>query len=238
MTLLRPHTGARVATGVALALFLVPAGAAAQTGGAAPPAPGAAPVQSDPGFVLSSKRSTFVGRALSVKGTVAGASAGVPITLQADDGTGFAPVASAATDDQGSFRVTWTPPSAGRFKVRAVVDPAAAGQAGASRTSGAREVTVYAPTKATWYGPGFYGNRTACGERLTRSTQGIAHRTLPCGTQVAISYKGRSVTVPVIDRGPFANGADVDLAGATAKRLGVNATVRVGLVELDEPAAP
>ena len=170
-----------------------------------------------------------------MKGTVAGAGAGVPINLEADDGTGFLPVAAGATDAQGAFVLTWTPPRAGRFSVRAAVNPARAGQAGASRTSPARLVTIYQPTKATWYGPGFYGNRTACGMRLTRATQGIAHRTLPCGTKVALSYGRRTVTVPVIDRGPFANGADIDIAGATAKRLGVNSTVRVGAVALTAP---
>ena len=46
---------------------------------------------------------------------------------------------------------------------------------------------------ATWYGPGFYGSRTACGERLGRRTVGVAHRSLPCGTKLTIRYKGRFV---------------------------------------------
>src|SRR5206468_12183409 len=37
---------------------------------------------------------------------------------------------------------------------------------------------------ATWYGPGLYGRRTACGERLGPGTLGVAHRSLPCGTPV------------------------------------------------------
>ena len=60
--------------------------------------------------------------------------------------------------------------------------------------------------KATWYGPGFYGKRTACGKRLGRATIGVAHRTLPCGTRVTFYHGGRFVTVPVIDRGPFRAG--------------------------------
>lgn len=74
------------------------------------------------------------------------------------------------------------------------------------------------PQLATWYGPGFYGNGTACGQRLTRSTWGIAHRTLPCGTLVTVSLGKRSVTVPVIDRGPY-SGATVDLTSRTKSFL-------------------
>src|SRR2546421_416358 len=61
---------------------------------------------------------------------------------------------------------------------------------------------------ATWFGPGFYGQRTACGQVLTPAVVGVAHRSLPCGTLVKMSYHGRGLIVPVIDRGPYAhNGA-------------------------------
>lgn len=55
----------------------------------------------------------------------------------------------------------------------------------------------------TWYGPGFYGNRTACGVRYTRYVVGVAHRTLPCGTMVQFRWHGRLAVAPVIDRGPY-----------------------------------
>lgn len=71
---------------------------------------------------------------------------------------------------------------------------------------------------ATWYGPGFFGHGTACGGTLKPSTWGIAHRTLPCGTLVTLSHKGRKVTVRVIDRGPF-SGATVDLTSRTKSYL-------------------
>lgn len=71
---------------------------------------------------------------------------------------------------------------------------------------------------ATWYGPGFFGNRTACGKTLRPSTWGIAHRTLPCGTLVSLVYRGRKVSVRVIDRGPF-SGAKVDLTSRTKSFL-------------------
>jgi rare lipoprotein A len=78
--------------------------------------------------------------------------------------------------------------------------------------------TVY--KKATWYGPGFWGKSTACGTTLTPTTLGVAHRKLPCGTQVTFSYAGRSVTATVIDRGPFHKGYAWDLTKKTAKRVG------------------
>ena len=82
---------------------------------------------------------------------------------------------------------------------------------------------------ATWFGPGFYGKRTACGQTLTPAVLGVAHRTLPCGTLVTVTYRGHRLTVPVIDRGPYAgNGADWDLTIEAARALGVEQTVRIG----------
>jgi peptidoglycan hydrolase-like protein with peptidoglycan-binding domain len=74
--------------------------------------------------------------------------------------------------------------------------------------------------KATWYGPGLYGKRTACGKRLAPRTLGVAHKTLPCGTRVTFYHGGHFVTVAVIDRGPFRRGVAWDLTAAAAKRLG------------------
>jgi len=78
--------------------------------------------------------------------------------------------------------------------------------------------STYKP--ATWYGPGFWGKSTACGVVLTPTTIGVAHRKLPCGTQVTFSYGGRSVTATVIDRGPFRKGYAWDLTKKTAKKVG------------------
>jgi rare lipoprotein A len=68
---------------------------------------------------------------------------------------------------------------------------------------------------ASWYGPGFYGNRTACGQVYTPQIIGVAHRTLPCGTMVTIEFRGRTMTTPVIDRGPYIAGRTLDLSNAT-----------------------
>ena len=78
----------------------------------------------------------------------------------------------------------------------------------ATVTSASPEVSVrvFKPAMATWYGPGLYGNTTACGQEMTKELVGVAHKSLPCGTMVEVSYRGRSIVVPVVDRGPFAKG--------------------------------
>jgi rare lipoprotein A (peptidoglycan hydrolase) len=81
---------------------------------------------------------------------------------------------------------------------------------------------------ATWFGPGFYGQKTACGQTMTPVLVGVASRTLPCGTLVLVNYKGHKLTVPVIDRGPYAkNGAVWDLTAGAASSLTITETVRV-----------
>lgn len=73
---------------------------------------------------------------------------------------------------------------------------------------------------ATYYGPGLYGNRTACGQALTPDLVGVAHRSLPCGTQVQFEWHGRTVTAPVVDRGPFGSSSiQWDLTEALCRRL-------------------
>ncbi len=47
---------------------------------------------------------------------------------------------------------------------------------------------------ATWFGPGFYGQQTACGQTLTPATVGVANRKLPCGTLVKVTYHGQRLT--------------------------------------------
>lgn len=74
--------------------------------------------------------------------------------------------------------------------------------------------------RATWYGPGFWGNRTACGQKLRPKTIGVAHRKLPCGTKVVFAHRGRWVRARVIDRGPYRRGYSWDLTRRLAKKLG------------------
>lgn len=71
----------------------------------------------------------------------------------------------------------------------------------------------------SWYGPGFYGHRTACGIPLTHELVGVAHRTLPCGTLIEFRWKGTAIVVPVVDRGPYVQGRVFDLTGAACTAL-------------------
>ena len=73
---------------------------------------------------------------------------------------------------------------------------------------------------ATWYGPGLYGNHTACGETLQPGTVGVAHRTLPCGTTIKLVYHGHSLVTRVIDRGPYTHGNAFDLTNGARRVLG------------------
>jgi rare lipoprotein A len=88
---------------------------------------------------------------------------------------------------------------------------------------------------ASWYGPGFYGNRTACGKKLKKKTVGVAHKKLPCGTRVAFAYNGQWVRAKVIDRGPYVKGRKWDLTYATAMQLG---TIPAGTALVKAAVAP
>src|SRR6187431_909593 len=72
---------------------------------------------------------------------------------------------------------------------------------------------------ASWYGPGLWGNKTACGQTLRPRTMGVAHKTLPCGTTVKFVYHGRAAITEVIDRGPYVHGRAWDLTKAVSDAL-------------------
>jgi rare lipoprotein A (peptidoglycan hydrolase) len=84
-----------------------------------------------------------------------------------------------------------------------------------------RKAPAWRVSEYSWYGPGFYGSGTACGQTYTRTILGVAHRTLPCGTKVTLRNpdNGRTITVRVIDRGPYVNGRTWDLSRGTCARL-------------------
>ena len=149
---------------------------------------------------------------------------------------GWATVATATVGADGSFDASWKAAHAEKTTVRAIpaaqatsATRAATASTGAASAEG-RALTLYRRAKVTWYGPGFYGHRTACGKRMSTRLLGVAHKTLPCGTLVDLYNDGRTVTVPVVDRGPFRKGTSYDLTTATARALGVTATATIGAV--------
>jgi rare lipoprotein A (peptidoglycan hydrolase) len=74
--------------------------------------------------------------------------------------------------------------------------------------------------KVSWYGPGFYGRKTASGAVLTEGMMNVAHKSMAFGTKIQFEYKGRTVTAVVNDRGPYVHGRVFDLGPGTAKALG------------------
>jgi rare lipoprotein A len=186
----------------------------------APIPPAGASLVADPGALR--------GQVERFRGVLPDVPAGAVVQIQRLDATrGWVAEATATAGVGGAFVALWRPRVVGRFTVRAVAGGDGARAAGAAAPTA--PVTVYRPAVATWYGPGLYGHHTACGQVLSHRIMGVAHRTLPCGTPVEIAFGGRTVTVPVIDRGPFTNGARYDLTSATAEQLGVTQTATLGV---------
>lgn len=91
---------------------------------------------------------------------------------------------------------------------------------------------------ASWYGPGFHGNKSASGERYNMYDFTAAHKILPIGTYVLVTNleNGRQVVVRINDRGPFVNNRCIDLSYSAAKALGIigKGLAKVKIVALSE----
>jgi hypothetical protein len=184
------------------------------------------------GMTIAARQSALLRTAFQVTGSLPAAEAGRTVEIElmgARTGWSWQPAAQTRVHSDGTYAATWDPNRAGQYAVRAVVE-----QPGAVAATGLPTITVivYRPAVATLYGPGFYGRRTACGRILRKRTIGVANRTLRCGARVAVYYGGRMLIVPVIDRGPYANGANWDLTMATGKALGMHLTAAIGAAPL------
>lgn len=213
---------------ICVATCVLPVAALASSGGTAyrdpaATAPTAAPA---PDAVL-------LGRVMHVRGTLSSA-AGETVVLERRQADGpWVPTATTVAGADGSFDAAWKTDRSGHFDLRArPADAATSGAAAAAAAVPTSSVTVYRSAVATWFGPGFFGHRTACGQVLTHRLLGVANRSLPCGTKVAVLYRGRTITVPVVDRGPFGHHAGYDLTAATAQALGMQTTSRIGAVRV------
>ncbi|MFZ1281497.1 MAG: septal ring lytic transglycosylase RlpA family protein [Ignavibacteriaceae bacterium] len=76
--------------------------------------------------------------------------------------------------------------------------------------------------KASWYGPGFHGQKTANGEIYNQNSFTAAHKSLKFGTLLKITNlkNNKSVVIRINDRGPYIHGRDLDLSKAAATELG------------------
>jgi rare lipoprotein A len=194
------------------------------------PAPSAGGAVFGDGGGLTVEPGALLGDPLTISGSLAGAGGKTVRVERRDPQTGlWTAVATTPAAADGTFAATWKTDAVGPQQLRVVLDSTPARQATtASAGTPTGQTTVFRAARATWYGPGLWGRTTACGVRLTKATLGVAHRTLPCGTLVSVSFGGRQVQVPVIDRGPFAHGASFDLTQATAQAVGMTQTERVG----------
>jgi rare lipoprotein A len=166
------------------------------------------------------------GQAATVAGTLhalarLGGLPGRIVALQALRRHGWSTVARTRTGAHGRFRLRYVARWIGSERIR--LRFAGAGDVrAADRRLG--QLNVYRLAAASWYGG---GGGLACGGSLTSATMGVANKTLPCGTLVTLRYGGRSVRVPVVDRGPYVAGREFDLTEATKQALGFGDTGRV-----------
>jgi hypothetical protein len=141
----------------------------------------------------------------------------VTVTLQIRTRSGWKTIDRARTRSGGRYALAKRLKAPISERARVLVRPTT-GVRSTSRRLG--RVNVYRVAYASWYGPGLYGNHLGCGGRLGAGQLGVAHKSLPCGTKVTFRHNGRSVRVPVIDRGPYVGGREYDLTAATAQAIG------------------
>lgn len=211
--------------GVAGALVL--ACAQAQTEDAAAQAPAVTPAANESAprataaartslRVVRKQRHTRLGRRLRVRGHLEPAATRRRVLVQVRRAGRWRTLDRGRTRRAGRFtlHVRSNTPLSGRLRVRATATDHAR-----RRTRSIGRLNVYRVAAASWYGPGLFGNRTGCGGVLTTASEGVAHKQLPCGTKVTLSHRGRTMRVPVIDRGPYVGNREFDLTSAVARKL-------------------
>ena len=115
-----------------------------------------------------------------------------------------APAASAAAASTASTASASTPAAS-------TAAPAATEQSPAQSSDAYGE---WNSARASWY---YDEGSTASGEH---NYYGIAHKTLPFGTEVEIEYNGNTIIAVVDDRGPYVSGRSFDLNQNCAAALG------------------
>jgi len=160
----------------------------------------------------------LAGQAIQIRGRLLPAVGGRQVSLQARQGGGWQTLAITRTGSAGRFVLRYVTGAAGQERIRIRF---AGDRWNGRSTATAGQITVFREAGASWYSD---GGTTACG---FHAFYGVANRTLPCGTQVALRYNGRSVTATVDDRGPYVGGRDWDLNQNTAGALGFGGVATV-----------
>jgi rare lipoprotein A len=164
--------------------------------------------------IRETKLDVLEGSAATVTGVLRPALAGRTVALQRHGRHGWRTILRSPTRARGAFVFRYTPHRLLTEPLR-VVFAGDGGDLPTHRNVG--RLSSYRLVGASWYGG---GGGLACGGQLTGSTMGVANKTLPCGTLVTLRYGGRSVRVPVVDRGPYVSGREFDLTEATKRALG------------------
>jgi rare lipoprotein A len=171
--------------------------------------------------VRRAELNVLLGQPATVTGTLRPGLPGWAVTLQARGRRGWSTVADTRTGQRGRFKLRYLPRVTGSDQVRVSFAGNADDRASQRRLG---RLNVFRTAQASWYAG---AGSLACGGQLTSSTMGVANKTLPCGTLVTLRYGGRSVRVPVVDRGPYVAGREFDLTQATKQALGFGDTGEV-----------
>jgi hypothetical protein len=155
--------------------------------------------------------SVLSGQAILVRGRLLPGAAGRKVSLQGRENGRWQTLTSTRTRNAGRFVLRYAANAARQEPIRVKF---AGDRRNGRSTASVGQMTVYREAGASWYND---GGTTACG---FHAHYGVANRTLPCGTKVALRYNGRSVTATVDDRGPYVGGRDWDLNQNTASALG------------------
>jgi hypothetical protein len=160
--------------------------------------------------VAERERSVLAGRNVDIAGHLLPGRAGRTVTVQDLVASGWRALARGRTGRAGGFAVPVRASEAGRSHLRVVFR---GDRLNGRATAGAGSLTLFVPSAASWYDD---AGTTACG---FHAGDGVANRTLPCGTKVRMRHAGHTITATVDDRGPYVGGRDWDLDQRTAGAL-------------------
>lgn len=169
--------------------------------------------------VAARERAVLSGADTTVAGALLPARAGRVVALQVHAGNGWRTLGHSRTGRRGHFAVRAVPPLGSQRGLRVMF---AGDHLNARATGGAGTLTLYSPVVVSWYDD---AGSTACG---FHAGDGVASRTLPCGTRIHFRNGDHSVTATVDDRGPYVYSREFDLNQNTAAALGFDG---VGTVE-------
>ena len=94
--------------------------------------------------------------------------------------------------------------------------------------------------QASYYSDAYHGKKTASGVKYNKNKFTCAHNDYPFGSTLKVTHleNKKSVTVKVIDRGPYIKGRIVDLSRAAAAKIGlINDGIAQVKVELVKPGS-